>query len=60
MPLVIIDLDGTLLQGSTSSEKLFFRFLLDQGLIGLPQVRAWLWFYARWLPVYGSVTAKKN
>ncbi len=60
MSLVIIDLDGTLLEGHASSEKLFFRFLLEQRLIGPRQFSAFIYFFLRWSGVYGRLTAKKN
>lgn len=60
MSLVIIDLDGTLLEGPASSEKLFFRFLLEQRIIGPRQFSAFLYFFLRWSMVYGRMTAKKN
>lgn len=60
MQLVIVDLDGTLLHGPTSSEKLFFRYLLEQKMIGLTQLWFWCYFFLRWFPVYGFMTAKKN
>jgi HAD superfamily phosphoserine phosphatase-like hydrolase len=58
--LVIIDLDGTLLEGEVSSEKLFFRFLLERRIIGLRQLSAYFFFMPRWFSTYGLMTAKKN
>jgi HAD superfamily phosphoserine phosphatase-like hydrolase len=60
LSLVIIDLDGTLLEGHASSERLFFRFLLERRIIGLRQLSAFIYFFLRWSAVYGRTTAKKN
>jgi HAD superfamily hydrolase (TIGR01490 family) len=58
MTLAIFDIDGTLLEGST--ERRFWRYLLKRGHQGPRQVAAYLWFWLRYLPVYGRHTAKKN
>ncbi len=58
MTLAIFDIDGTLVEGST--ERRFWRYLLKRGHQGPRQVGAYLWFWLRYLPVYGRATAKKN
>jgi HAD superfamily hydrolase (TIGR01490 family) len=58
MTLAIFDIDGTLVDGST--ERRFWRYLLKRGHQGPRQVAAYLWFWLRYLPVYGGLTAKKN
>ena len=58
--LVIIDLDGTLLEGPASSEKLFFLFLREQRQLGGRQLGAYCYFFLRWVWKYGRLTAKKN
>jgi HAD superfamily hydrolase (TIGR01490 family) len=56
---VLLDLDGTLLQGA-SSERLFFLHLLAHGHLGRRQLSAALTFCLRWWPVYGRHVFKKN
>jgi HAD superfamily hydrolase (TIGR01490 family) len=58
MTLAIFDIDGTLVEGST--ERRFWRYLLKRGHQGPRQVVAYLLFWLRYWPVYGSQTAKKN
>jgi len=58
--LVIIDLDGTLLEGTVSSEKLFFRYLLKKRLLGVRQLGAFSYFFLRRFEEYGRLTPKKN
>jgi HAD superfamily hydrolase (TIGR01490 family) len=58
MQLVIFDIDGTLLPGS--SERQFWRFLLRRGRQGPRQVLAYLIFALRYLPAGGIATFKKN
>ena len=58
MTLAIFDIDGTLVEGST--ERRFWRYLLKRGHQGPRQVAAYVWFWLRYLPVYGRLTAKKN
>lgn len=58
MTLAIFDIDGTLVEGST--ERRFWRYLLKRGHQGPRQVFAYLAFWARFLPVFGRLTAKKN
>jgi HAD superfamily hydrolase (TIGR01490 family) len=58
MTLAIFDIDGTLVEGST--ERRFWRYLLKRGHQGPRQVTAYLWFWLRYLPVYGRNTPKKN
>ena len=58
MTLAIFDIDGTLVEGST--ERRFWRYLLKRGHQGPRQVLAYLFFWLRYLPVYGRLTRKKN
>jgi HAD superfamily hydrolase (TIGR01490 family) len=58
MTLVIFDIDGTLVEGST--ERRFWRYLAKRGHQGPRQVFAYLAFWLRYLPVYGRQTVKKN
>jgi HAD superfamily hydrolase (TIGR01490 family) len=58
MTLAIFDIDGTLVEGST--ERRFWRYLLKRGHQGPRQVLAYSLFFARYLPVFGRLTAKKN
>lgn len=58
MQLVIFDIDGTLVQGS--SERLFWRYLRARKRQGLRQLLAFAAFFARYLPVGGIHTSKKN
>ena len=60
MSLVLIDLDGTLLEGAVSSEKIFFRYLFKQRLLGVRQLGAFLYFFPRRFMEYGRLTPKKN
>ncbi len=48
MALVFMDIDGTLLRG-TSCERLFLPYLQRRGLLGMRQQAAFLWFALRWL-----------
>jgi HAD superfamily hydrolase (TIGR01490 family) len=57
--LVLVDLDGTLLKG-ISSERLFFRDLMQQRILGIRQLTAFSWFPLRWLRRYGKEVLKKN
>ncbi|NIP73184.1 MAG: HAD-IB family hydrolase [Gammaproteobacteria bacterium] len=59
MALVLVDVDGTLFD-RPSSEALFIRYLAGRGHIGLRQVAAATWFFARGLPRYGRHVARKN
>jgi HAD superfamily hydrolase (TIGR01490 family) len=59
MGLAIVDLDGTLLGGS-SSEARFAAHLLRTGRLRGPQLAAALAFFARHAGVYGRHVAKKN
>jgi HAD superfamily hydrolase (TIGR01490 family) len=58
MRLAIFDLDGTLTHAS--SERLFARYLYEQGCIGWSQALAFMAFLARYAPVYRSAVFKKN
>jgi HAD superfamily hydrolase (TIGR01490 family) len=58
MTLAIFDIDGTLVEGST--ERRFWRYLLKRGHQGPRQVLAYALFLARYAPVFGRMTAKKN
>jgi HAD superfamily hydrolase (TIGR01490 family) len=58
MTLAIFDIDGTLVEGST--ERRFWRYLLKRGHQGPRQVVAYVWFWLRYLPVFGRDTPKKN
>lgn len=59
MALVLVDVDGTLFD-RPSSEALFIRHLARRGHIGMRQVAAATWFFARGLPRYGRHAARKN
>jgi HAD superfamily hydrolase (TIGR01490 family) len=59
MRLVLFDVDGTLIRGS-STELAFMGYLLRRRKIGLPQGLAWLYFMCRWLPRYGALIGQKN
>lgn len=59
MALAFIDLDGTL-TGKGSSERRFFLFLLKKGVLGIPQLFAFLLFAVRFFPRYGRTIWKKN
>lgn len=58
MQLAIFDIDGTLVR--SSSERLFWRFLLRRRRQGVRQIAAYLLFMVRYLPIGGVHTAKKN
>lgn len=60
MALVVIDLDGTLIEGPVSSEKMFFRYLLERRLLGASQLAAFGYFFLSRFPEYGRLTPKKN
>jgi HAD superfamily phosphoserine phosphatase-like hydrolase len=57
--LVLVDLDGTLLQG-ISSERLFFIELLQRGKLGPRQLAGFLVFGCRWMTRYRCDVWKKN
>ena len=59
MALVLLDVDGTLLD-NPSSELRFIGRLLRQGTLGPSQWTALLWFYVRWWPRYGNNVPRKN
>ncbi|ROR34654.1 HAD family hydrolase [Inmirania thermothiophila] len=59
MRLVLVDVDGTLLEG-TSSERRFFRHLLRRGLLGPAQLGAFLAFAVRHRRRYGADVWKKD
>jgi HAD superfamily hydrolase (TIGR01490 family) len=58
MTLVIFDIDGTLVRGST--ERRFWRYLFARRRQGPRQILACAWFLVRFLPRYGVHVAKKN
>jgi HAD superfamily hydrolase (TIGR01490 family) len=58
MTLVIFDIDGTLIRGST--ERRFWRYLFARRRQGARQILAGAWFLLRFLPRYGVHVAKKN
>src|SRR5690606_28248439 len=58
MKIAIFDIDGTLVTGS--SERAFWRSLLLRGKQGPRQVLAFLLFMARYLPIGGIHTPRKN
>ena len=58
MTLVIFDIDGTLVRGST--ERRFWRYLFARRRQGPRQILAGAWFLVRFLPRYGVHVAKKN
>ncbi|MES1931698.1 haloacid dehalogenase [Salinisphaera shabanensis T35B1] len=59
MRLVLFDIDGTLVPGS-SSEARFARYLWDRGALGLRQLLAFAWFCLRYFPRYGRHVMQKN
>ena len=59
MGLVLVDVDGTLLDGR-SSEQRFIAHLLASGRLGPLQLASALAFFPRWASTYGADTAKKN
>ncbi len=60
MSVALIDVDGTLLTGSRSSEALFIRYLLRNGLLGPRQMGAAAWFMARHGLAHGRHAFRKN
>jgi HAD superfamily hydrolase (TIGR01490 family) len=58
MQLVIFDIDGTLVRGS--SERLFWRYLCARKRQGPRQLLAFAAFFVRYLPIGGIHTSKKN
>lgn len=60
MSVALIDVDGTLLTGSRSSEALFIRYLLRRGMLGPRQAGAAAWFLARHGPTCGRHAFRKN
>jgi len=59
MAVVFLDIDGTLLKG-TSCEVELFTILFNKGLIGPGQVLNYLFFALRYWPKYGENVLKKN
>lgn len=59
MRLVIFDIDGTLVPGS-SSEIRFARYLWRVGALGPRQLLAFAWFVLRYLPRFGRHVMQKN
>lgn len=59
MALILIDVDGTLIQGS-HSEPQFFRYLLTRGLLGPRQLAASVAFFPRYGFRYGRHVFKKD
>lgn len=60
MSVALIDVDGTLLTGSRSSEALFIRYLLRNGRLGPRQMGAAAWFMARHGLAHGRHAFRKN
>jgi HAD superfamily hydrolase (TIGR01490 family) len=60
MKAALIDVDGTLLASPRSSEALFIRHLLRQGILGPRQAAAAGWFMLRHGPRYGRHAFRKN
>lgn len=58
MKLAFFDIDGTLLVGST--ERRFWRFLLQRGYQGPRQIAAYLYFSLRFLSTFGRHILKVN
>lgn len=59
MRLVLFDIDGTLVPGS-SSEARFARYLWRRRALGLRQLLAYGWFCLRYFPRYGRAVLQKN
>lgn len=59
MACVLIDVDGTLLEGA-GIERLFVAHLWHRRLLGARQIAAGLGFFLRFGPHYGWLTAVKN
>jgi HAD superfamily hydrolase (TIGR01490 family) len=59
MALVFLDMDGTLLKG-TSCEVELFTALFNKGLIGPKQIFSYLLFAMRYWPRFGEAVLKKN
>ncbi|HET7315456.1 HAD-IB family hydrolase [Salinisphaera sp.] len=59
MRLVIFDIDGTLVPGS-SSEARFARYLWQVRALGPRQLLAFAWFTLRYLPRFGKHVMQKN
>lgn len=59
MALVLVDVDGTLIEG-LHSERLFFRYLLVQRVLGLRQLIAFGAFPPRYMIHFGRHVFKKN
>lgn len=60
MSVALIDVDGTLLTGPRSSEALFIRYMLRNGLLGPRQMGAAAWFMARHGLAHGRHAFRKN
>lgn len=60
MAIAFVDVDGTLLRGRASSERLFIGHLLASRVMGLRQSIAAVGFFPRWVWSYGRHTSKKN
>lgn len=60
MTIAFVDVDGTLLRGRTSSERLFIGHLLASRTLGLRQSIDGLRFFPRWAWTFGFDTGKKN
>ena len=58
MKTAIFGIDGTLIQGN--SERLFSRFLLRRGHLGIRQLLGYLLFFIRYWPIGGIRTGRKN
>ncbi|MBK8909306.1 MAG: HAD-IB family phosphatase [Rhodospirillales bacterium] len=60
MAIALVDVDGTLLCGRTSSERLFIGHLIASRTLGLRQSIDGLRFFPRWVWSFGLDTSKKN
>lgn len=59
MAVVFLDIDGTLLKG-TSCELQLFRALIEKGIIGPKQLWSYLFFAVRYWARFGDAIFKKN
>ena len=60
MSCVLVDVDGTLVAGPWSCERLFIAHLAQTGVLGTRQLAAALAFPARWAGAHGRHVFKKN
>lgn len=59
MKLVLVDIDGTLIPGP-STERRFYQFLRQRGVIGWPAAVQFAGFATRYLPRFGTGVLRKN